>query len=88
MPLTRIELEHLIVTMHAEGFTIRELSRHFKIGRNTVRRILRRHDRQREEGHEALEKRIPRRSQLDPYVPLMENLLQEFPKLTGVRKSM
>jgi transposase len=85
MPLTRIELEHLIVTMHADGFTIRALSRHFKIGRNTVRRILRAHDRQREEGHDALGKKIPRKSQLAPYVPLMENLLKEFPKLTGVR---
>jgi len=85
MPLTRTELEHQIVTMRADGVTIRELARHFKIGRNTVRRILRRHDQQRDEGHEALGKRIPRNSQLDPYVPFMQELLKEFPKLTGVR---
>lgn len=85
MPLTREEMEHLIVTMHGDGFTIRALSKRFKIGRNTVRRILRGHNRQREEGHEALGKSIPRKSQLDPYLPLIQNLLKEFPKLTGVR---
>jgi len=85
MPLTRTELEHQIVTMKADGITIRELTRHFKIGRNTVRRILRRNDRQRDEGHEALVKKIPRKCQLDPYVPLVENLLKEFPELSGVR---
>jgi transposase len=78
-------MEHLIVTMHADGITIRELARHFKIGRNTVRRVLRGHDRQRKEGHEALEKGIPRKSQLDPYLPLMQSLLKEFPDLTGLR---
>ena len=85
MPLTRTEMEHMIVTMHADGFTIRALSRHFQIGRNTVRRILHRHERQREQGHEALTKKIPRKSQLDPYLPLIQELLKKFPKLTGVR---
>lgn len=33
----REKLELLVVTMHAEGWSIRELCRRFKIGRNTVR---------------------------------------------------
>jgi transposase len=88
MPLyvaNREDMEHLIVTMHADGVTIRAISRHFEIGRNTVRRILRGHDRQRREGHEAFEGRFPRKSQLDPYLPLMRKLLEEFPDLTGLR---
>jgi transposase len=81
----REELELLVVTMHAEGWSIRELCRRFKIGRNTVRRILRKNNRQRREGVEALCPRISRKSRLDPYMPLINELLREFPNITGVR---
>ena len=50
MPLyvkNREELEHLIITMRAEGWTIRALCRHFQMGRNTLRRILRKKDSER-----------------------------------------
>ncbi len=36
----RQELEHTLILMHHEGGSIRELSRQFHLGRNTVRRIL------------------------------------------------
>ena len=82
----REELEHLIVTRRAEGWSIRTLSRHFHLGRNTVRRILKRKHTQRNEGHNLLAPRqVPRRSKLDAYRPAMEELLKTFPVLTGQR---
>ncbi|MBW1916134.1 MAG: IS21 family transposase [Deltaproteobacteria bacterium] len=83
----REELEHLIVTMHIDGWSKRALAGHFKIGRNTVRRILRKNQTQREEGHDVLnsEKKTPRKSKLDSYVPIMQGLLEKYSKITGVR---
>jgi len=54
---SREELEHLLVSMHAEGWTIRGLGRHFSIGRNTVRKILRKYRKQRDEGHDVLQEK-------------------------------
>ena len=82
---SREELENLIVTMHAQGWKIRALCKHYKIGRNTVRRILRSHDRRRREGHEVPARSLPRQSRLDPYLPLMRRLIEEFPDITGMR---
>ncbi len=81
------EFEHLLITMHADGWKIRALARHFKVGRNTVRRILRKNKEQRDEGHNNLtvEKKTPRKSKLDTYIPLIKKLLEEFPDITGVR---
>ena len=85
---SREELEHLLVGMHSEGWRIRALSRHFKIGRNTVRRILRKHRKQRDEGHDVLQdqkSRVPRQSKLDPFKPAIKELLKKFPNITGQR---
>jgi transposase len=84
----REEFEHMIVTMHRDGLGIRGLVRHFKVGRNTIRRILRKHHRQREEGHDRiLELRKPsvRHSRLDTYEPVIKQILDEFPDITGLR---
>jgi len=82
----REELEHLIITKHSQGRSIRFLARHFKIGRNTVRRVLRRNKSGRDLGHDILKpKTIPRKSKLDPYLPQIESLLEQFPKITSVR---
>ena len=82
----REELEHLIVTMRAEGWSIRSLCRHFQMGRNTLRRILRKKDSQRNEGHDLLTQRhVRRQSKLDPFLPAIKDVLEEFPKLTGQR---
>ena len=84
----REELEHLIITMHAEGWSIRGLCRHFDMGRNTVRRIIRKNRSQRDDGHDILtrnKRQAPRKSNLDPFLPLMKELLEKFPDLTGER---
>jgi len=81
----REELELHIVTMRAEGWSIKALARHFKIGRNTVRSILRKNDQRRREGVDPLPRKIPRESRLDPFLPLMRKLMDEFPDITGLR---
>src|SRR4030043_823015 len=84
----RQEIEQSLILMHHEGRSIRELSRRFQLGRNTVRRILRAHSRRREGGHEVL---IPLRaglkrvSKLDGFAPEMKKLLDKYPKITGFR---
>ena len=82
---SRAELENLVVTLHAQGWKIRALAKHFHIGRNTVRRILRKHEGQRGQGHEVPARSLPRQSMLDPYLPVMRRLLEEFPDITGLR---
>ncbi len=82
----REELEYLIVTKHSEGQSIRFLAKHYQIGRNTVRRILKKNQSKRDLGHDIPEeKKIPRKSKLDEYLPQIEKLLEKFPKITGMR---
>jgi len=49
---SREELERLLVTMNADGSSIRGLARRFSISRNMVRRILRKHKANRDHGHD------------------------------------
>ena len=81
------ELEHKIVTMHLEGWSIRSLHRHFHLGRNRVRRILRTHCRRRAEAGPPLVplKTAPRPSKLDTYLEQMRGLLDKFPGISAVR---
>ncbi len=81
----RQELEHTLVLMHHEGRPIRELSRQFHLGRNTVRRILRAHAQRRDWGHEVLPKRLRRASKLDEFDPEIKELLDKYPDMTGLR---
>jgi transposase len=83
----REELEHQIILLHEEGWGIRALSKHFNMGRNTVRRIIRKNRQQREEGHDALDERraVPRKSKLDAFKPMIQELLEKYPNITGVR---
>ena len=83
----RQELEHQIILLREEGWSIRALSKHFTMGRNTVRRILRKNRKQREQGHDALDQRRPmlRKSKLDAFKPMIQQLLQKYPQITGVR---
>lgn len=88
MVRTREEFEHLVVTLHAEGWKIRALARHFATGRNTIRRIVRKHQTRRNEGHDVLTEptpRTPRASKLDPFVPFIEQQLKAFPRITAQR---
>ncbi len=82
----REELEFKIVTLHSEGVKIRMLSRHFKMGRNTIRKILKKHEAFRDKGHDRLEKQtIPRDSKLDPFIPFIKGLLERYPDITSTR---
>lgn len=81
----RSELEHTLITMHNEGWSIRELQRQFQLGRNTVRRILRAHEDRRNSGHEVLKKKQKRASKLDSFEPEIKRLLKKYPLITGVR---
>ena len=56
---SREELENLIITRYADGWSIRALTRHFSMGRNTIRRILRKNRRQRDAGHDTLGRPSP-----------------------------
>jgi len=86
---SREELERLLVTMNREGWSIRGLARHFSISRNMVRRILRKHQANRDQGHDILKdshkNRAVRPSKLDPFVGQINQLLERYPKITGQR---
>jgi transposase len=84
----REELEHHLVALHGEGWSIRGLARHFSIGRNTIRKILRKYGDQRENGHDILletRKKVIRSSKLDPFAGQIKEILEEFPGLSGQR---
>jgi len=81
------ELEQKIVMMHLDGWPIRSLSRHFHLGRNRIRRILRRHGRRRDEGVSTPIARsvAPRPGKLDAYRDQMLGLLNKYPDISAVR---
>ncbi len=81
----RSEFEHTLITMHNEGWSIRELQRQFQLGRNTVRRILRAHSDRRNSGHDVLKKKQKQASKLDSFEPEIKRLLEKYPLITGVR---
>jgi transposase len=81
----RQELEQTLILMYQEGRSIRELSRQFQLGRNTVRRILRAHAQRRNRGHDVLTKRLRRASKLDGFDPEIKKLLEKYPDITGLR---
>lgn len=85
---SRAELDNLVITYHQSGWSIHKLHRVLKLSRNTVRAILRRHQTQREQGHDLVvptKQRAPRATNLDNYVERMQQLLKEFPDLHGQR---
>jgi transposase len=83
----RQDLVHQIILMRADGWGIRALSRHFGMGRNTIRRILREHQQKRDKGHDGLDRCRPvaRNSKLDAFRPMIKGLLEKYPDMTGVR---
>jgi transposase len=73
-----------------KGWPIRALARHFDISRNTVRRILRKHAKSRDEGHDILKPHglkapIVRPSKLDPFEKTIRKIMEKYPKITGLR---
>ena len=82
----REEIEHAVVVMHHDGWSKRALARHFKMSRNTIRGILRKHQDRRDQGHCALPAaKCVGKSKLDEYLPRMTNLLAHYPDITGQR---
>ena len=64
---SREELERLLVTMNGDGWSIRGLARHFSISRNMVRRILRKHAANRNQGQgQAFKTILRQRESLQP----------------------
>ncbi len=83
---TREELEHAIITMYHDGWSKRGLARHFKMSRNTIRRILNKNQAHRDQGHSVLEPgSTSRTSKLDIHMPRIKELLEQFPDITGQR---
>ena len=70
------------------GASVRGLARMFKVSRNTVRRILREHQKQRGEAPAdpgTTRTAVPRKSKLDPYLPHIRTLLEKYPRLSAAR---
>ena len=74
-----------LIIMRNEGWSIHRLSKRFGISRNTVRKILRAHDNQRDSGHDALKRRLKRTSKLDRFEPTIKQILEKYPNITGQR---
>jgi transposase len=71
-----------IVSRWSAGSSIRQIARELGLARNTVSRVLARRDAQRA-GTASPRRRRP--SQLDPYEPVIHDLLGRYPDLTAVR---
>lgn len=84
---SRADLEHQIILLHAEGWSIRALARRFDMGRNTIRRILRKNHNKREKGHDVLapSRPVARKSKLDAFKSTIKELLEKYPHITGER---
>lgn len=76
--LTRNE----IIRRFLAGSSIRQIARELRLARNTVRRVLAHREAQRA-GADPSVRRRP--SRLDPYEPVIEELLGRYPDLTAVR---
>jgi transposase len=85
---TREELMHQAVTLSAQGVSRRALGRALGVSRNTVRALLKEHDRAREEPHTALPTppaRAPRASPVDVFESRIVGLLAQYPDITMQR---
>jgi transposase len=83
--VSRDEFEQRLILLYHEGWSIRALCRHFGTSRNAIRRILRAHATQREQGHDLLKKRLKRGSKLDAFAPEIQKILERYPTITAVR---
>jgi transposase len=81
----RVEFEQILITMHNEGWSMKQLERHFQIGRNTVRKILRAHQARRDSDHDVLIKKLKGASKLDDFGSEIKRLIEKYPRITGVR---
>ena len=83
--------QRLVIMQMQEGWSIRALARHFAISRNMVRRILKRHENLRDQGHDILlhtdrwARPTKRSKKLDPFAETIKRLLEKYPRITGQR---
>ena len=65
------------------------MAKQLNVGRNTIRKILRKNNSRRDNGHDVLaekkQNRKPKKKKLDPFVKEMKELLDKYPKITGLR---
>lgn len=75
------------VTLRRDGLAIRAITRAMGVSRNTVRRLLRGHRTQRDEGAPALPPKTspPRPSKLDEHMDTIRELLRRYPDITAQR---
>lgn len=80
------ERDHLIVTLRRAGRSQRQIADLVGVSRNTVRHVLDRAERARQEGHSALPApRVRRPSILDGFDGDIAQLLDDHPDITAVR---
>src|SRR5262245_38154184 len=85
---TREELIHQTVALHGEGLSNRAVARTLGVSRNTVKKILRSHNKAREEPHSALPaplERVPREKKTDPYKGRAQQLFDKYANITAQR---
>lgn len=79
-------VENLVVTLHGRGWSQRRIALELGVSRNTVRGILERTRRAKQQAHCALPAaRKQRGSQLDDHEPFLIELLSEHPNISAIR---
>jgi len=85
---TREELTHQVVLLTTEGMGRRAITRALGVSRNTIRKILRTHGKERDTGQTALPtrpERVPRAAKVDAYRGRVHELLVRYPDITAQR---
>lgn len=78
-------LENTVVTLHTRGRSIHSISRELGISRPRIRRILENNSTQRDLPRDGIPVKIPGKSKLDAYKPLIGEFLQKYKTATGQR---
>lgn len=85
---TREELLHQVVLLATQGMSRRAITRALGVSRNTIRKILRAHAKQRDTGHTVLAPRptyAPRPAKIDAYRGRVDELIVRYPDITAQR---
>lgn len=77
--------ENSVIYHHGRGYSIRRLAREYNCGRSRINRILSENEQRRSQGNCTLTPSKVRPSKLDPYKEYIQELLQEFEKITTQR---
>lgn len=77
--------ENSVIYHHGQGWSIRRLAREYRCGRSRISRILNENEQRRVQGNSTLTPPKVRPSKLDPFKEHIQELLQEFKKITTQR---